>query len=310
MKEIRGSLHTYLYSDKSETSFESFLKREFFIVTDNDKVETKIADLKKDEFLEVTYSSENEKERSQIAIRDNLTLFKEEDVSYRVNRLGIRTSGIDLVKDYTHTLMAGDSFTFGEGIPYKMTWPYLISKKYNCSFENLGYPGASISKIARILTTILPIKKPKRVVVLFPTSGRQELVIDAPPSSNDRDYYTINYQAGFPPKEGTFRQPCIDYEKSLTSHVDKLDMYKNFYIIKLLADSLGIELVVSSWDTEVYKELFNVFDESQIAGHFHYLARDKKNDKARDGMHPGENPNIIFADAIERAIGKRKQKDR
>ena len=301
------SLHEYLYGKKSNTSFEDFLKRSFYIVNGNN-IEVEISNLKGDETIETTYSSDNEKERSIIAIRDNLTQFKEKDVTYRINRLGIRTSGTDLVKDYVHTLMVGCSFTFGEGLPYKMTWPYLISKKYNCSFENLGFPGSSISRIARILTTILPIKKPKRVIILFPAHGRQELFVDKNWVGLDNtNFETITYSPGHPPSEPSHSKICLDYEQSLSSHIDLVDMYKNFHIIKLLADNLGIELIVSSWDTEVYKELFNVFDESQIASHFHYLAQDNKNDKARDGMHPGENPNRVFAAGIAYLINGNKQ---
>jgi hypothetical protein len=302
------SLYHYLYGSKSEKSFERYIRTVFGIVCGNN-IEVDISKLKGNEFLETTYSSIPEKERSEIAIRDNLTQFKEKDVTYRVNRLGIRTSGIDLVKDYVHTLMLGCSFTFGEGLPYKMTWPYLISKKYSCSFENLGFPGAAISRIARILTTILPIKKPKRVIVLFPSHGRQELftTITTPLPGDNSSFDTINYSPGYPHSVSSYQKICLDYEQSLSSHIDLVDMYKNFHIIKLLADNLGIELIVSSWDHYVHEKLYDVFDESQIAAHFHYLAQDKKNDKARDGMHPGENPNRVFTANIEYLINGNKK---
>lgn len=301
------SLYEYLYGGKSEISFEDLIKRAFYIVSGNNR-EQEIANLQGSKVLEFSYSSDNEKERSKIAIRDNSTLFKEEDVTYRINRLGIRTSGIDLVKDYVDTLMVGCSFTFGEGLPFEMTWPYLISKKYNCTYENLGFPGSSISRITRILTTILPAKKPKRVIILFPSHARQELFINKDWKGLDgSNFETINYSAGYPPIEPIQTKICLDYENSLSSHVDLVDMYKNFHIIKLLADSLDIQLVVSSWDPNVHEKLYDVFDESQIAGHFHYLAQDKKKDKARDGMHPGETPNRVFANYIEYCLNGNKK---
>jgi len=304
----KDSLYEYLYGGKSEKSFERYIRSVFGIVCGNN-IEVEIFNLKGDETIEIPYSSDNEKKRSIIALRDNLTQFKEKDVTYRVNRLGIRTSGIDLVKDYVHTLMVGCSFTFGEGLPYKMTWPYLISKKYNCSFENLGFPGSSISRIARILTTILPIKKPKRVIVLFPSHGRQELftTITTPLPGDNSSFDTINYSPGYPSDVPSYQKICLDYEQSLSSHIDLVDMYKNFHIIKLLADNLGIELIVSSWDHYVHEKLYDVFDESQIASHFHYLPQDQKNDKARDGMHPGEHPNRVFAANIEYRINGNKK---
>ena len=308
-KKNPNSIYNYLYGSKSEKSFERYIRGNFCIVCGNN-IEVDISKLKGNEFLETTYSSIPEKERSIIALRDNLTQFKEEDVTYRVNRLGIRTSGIDLVKDYVNTLMVGCSFTFGEGLPYKMTWPYLISNKYNCSFENLGFPGASISRIARILTTILPIKNPERVIVLFPSHGRQELftTITTPLPGDNSSFDTINYSPGYPHTVSSYQKICLDYEQCVkSSHIDTVDMYKNFHIIKLLADNLGIELIVSSWDLDVHEKLYDVFDESQIAAHFHYLAQDKKNDKARDGMHPGENPNIVFAANIEYCINGNKK---
>ena len=302
------SLYEYLYGGKSESSFESFIKECYKIVC-GDNNEDKISNLKGNEVIETLYSSDNEKVRSKIALRDKLTQFKEEDVTYTINRLGIRTSGVDIVKDYVNTIMIGCSFTFGEGLPFQLTWPYLISKKFNCSFENLGYPGASISRITRVLTAILPIKKPKRVIILFPALGRQELFIDAVPTDKNTNYITVNYTANHPPSETYFAKVCMDYENSLTSHIDLVDMYKNFHIIKLLADSLDIQLVVSSWDPDVHEKLFDVFDESQISAHFHYLAQDKKNDKARDGMHPGENPNRVFAANIEYLINGNKKNE-
>lgn len=304
------SLYEYLYGGKTKELFEEFIKRSFYIVNGNN-IEVEISNLKGDETIETTYSSDNEKERSIIAIRDNLTQFKEKDVTYKVNRLGIRTSGIDLVNDYVDTLMVGCSFTFGEGLPYEMTWPFLIAKKYNWSFENLGFPGSSISRITRILTTILPTKKPKRVIILFPAHGRQELFVDkdwiGPNDTNNTNFDTVTYFPGSEPEQPNLHKFCQDYEQSLSSHIDLVDMYKNFHIIKLLAASLGIELIVSSWDLDVQAKLSDVFDESQIAAHFHYLAQDNKNDKARDGQHPGEAPNKDFVANIEYILNGKKQ---
>ena len=51
--------------------------------------------------VELTYLSQVEKERSESAYFNKTTQFKEEDVSYKLNKLGLRTSGIDFIKDFS-----------------------------------------------------------------------------------------------------------------------------------------------------------------------------------------------------------------
>ena len=249
--------------------------------------------------VELTYLSPIEKERSQSAYFNKTTQFKEEDVSYKLSKLGLRTSGIDFIKDYVNTITIGCSFTLGEGLPFEYTWSDLISKKMGWSYENLGFPGASISRITRILTTVLPIKRPKRLIVLFPDSGRQELVID-----NDESYLALAYAPNHPLPDPTIAAAAKDYERALSSNIDLVDMYKNFHIIKLLAESLDIELIVSSWSPPVYNKLKDVFQGNQIASPFHFIISDPSDHKARDGSHPGINPNKLFTERLEFLINQ------
>jgi len=294
------SFFEYLYGGQSKDKLTDFLKRNYTTIA-YDGVGINFSHLKKYESQEFRYSGVHERERSRLAIKEGKTNFKEEDVSYTVNRLGIRTSGVDLVDDYVPLLTIGCSFTFGEGLPYEMTWSYLIAKKLKCSFENLGFPGSSISRIARILTTILPIKKPERVIVLLPASSRQELFI-----KHNKSFLTIDYTPGYPQDEHLLEEICKDYERSLSSEIDTVDLYKNLQLIKLSAEAAGTKVTISSWDKSVHDKLYDVFEEYQIAPTFHFLVNDKDDAKARDGSHPGLNPNKLFAEELEFLFGQNK----
>lgn len=99
---------------------------------------------------------------------------------YILNNLGLRCDNIKPDQDYDF-LFIGDSFAFGEGLPYKKNWSGMLYDKLGStkSFICLGYPGASIDFILeRAEFFIQKYKKPKSVFALFPSTSRKKILIN------------------------------------------------------------------------------------------------------------------------------------
>ena len=98
-----------------------------------------------------------------------------DSIQYKFNEHGFRS---DSFSESPGTICLGCSVTFGVGLPYEKTWPYLISKKLNLSCWNLSQPGGSLDTCYRLAKYWVPILKPKYIFILIPTMYRREFYDD------------------------------------------------------------------------------------------------------------------------------------
>lgn len=95
-----------------------------------------------------------------------------EKFSYKFNNLGFRSDST-----YAKSLLAlGCSYTFGVGIPYQFTWPYIVSQKTNLNCLNCGIPGSSPYSSFRIGWYLLKEIEPDIVVFLCPPNDRMAVI--------------------------------------------------------------------------------------------------------------------------------------
>lgn len=87
-------------------------------------------------------------------------------IEYIKNNLGYRSQPFENKADI---LFLGDSYTRGDGLPEEMRYPYILSKKLNCSFSALATGGDSLT--GQVIKCFFYFKKyghPKTIVGLFP----------------------------------------------------------------------------------------------------------------------------------------------
>jgi hypothetical protein len=96
-------------------------------------------------------------------------------IEYEINSWGFRSAGCREVEDIDgpSVVTLGCSFTYGTGLPYESTWPYLVSKQLGLDLVNLGTPGHGLELNSHwLLTQGHRIKDPQFVIVLIPPPGR------------------------------------------------------------------------------------------------------------------------------------------
>lgn len=87
-------------------------------------------------------------------------------VEYSLNKFGFRSKEFEAG---TKMLVLGCSHTFGDGLPYDQTWPYLLAKKMGVSYDNLARGGeSSISQIIKAFSYFEKFGNPDILVALFP----------------------------------------------------------------------------------------------------------------------------------------------
>jgi hypothetical protein len=114
------------------------------------------------------------------------------DISYHINENGFRISNRNYIELENIIACFGCSNTFGIGIKWEETWPYLLNQKLGDNFlvKNYGVSGASNDMIARLICNYLSKHKPKAICCFFPEIFRIELI------ESERNYM-INFADHF-----------------------------------------------------------------------------------------------------------------
>lgn len=250
----------------------------------------------------VPYLDDEEEAESNEAFEKSTTDIKEEEVSYILDRYGIRYTGTDILKDSVNSLIFGCSFTFGVGVPLEKTWSSIVNNSIpNNSYVNLAIPGSSISKITRLFYTSTQFKKPKRVFMLLPDYNREEVVVEGTEIKWEQqkgNFHIYDFVPRYLPENQEVLYYVKKYMSTLVLENNKITTYKNLQIIKLLSEVLNIDLYISSWCPWTYSMLVKVFDKSQIAPYFNFTNNITDNFYARDGGHPGLKDNEKFSNEL------------
>ena len=108
------------------------------------------------------------------------------DIIYEFNSDGFRSDEFDNNEKGLKILYVGCSFTQGVGLPHKHIWSSflnkMISNKYNIALQqyNIGFGGASLDTICRLLYFLIKVRKfkPDLVLGLMPHYNRVELFFE------------------------------------------------------------------------------------------------------------------------------------
>jgi len=210
----------------------------------------------------------------------------------------------DLIKDDIEIGCFGCSFTYGNFLPIKDTWPFLIEQKTSKKTGNFGIPGGGADGCYTNLCNAHEVFKIKTAIILFPVMERRLLKFEK---------HGIFFQ--FPvgphtswPYDDVVSQNYFDrsfiQEKILKTQKELLLDEKNDFSkeeimkIKKYCSKYNINLMVSSWDPTTYNFLkengFNMLSRYDM----------EVTDKRAPGTHPTFEHNDSWTELIFSDISK------
>lgn len=196
--------------------------------------------------------------------------------TYSYNSCGYR--GPEFSKN-VDILCAGDSHSFGMGLPEGVIWPTRLSQEFNeCSYANLGYPGGSVhSIVADILHYIRTYGSPKNVVALFPELDRF-LFFSNPklfiPESRPNHAGPINTQlahlSNMEDRPKYSKKPFTAEDITPNEHAYMMS-FQYIHILEDICDAMGINLVWSFWDSIEDSSLISKLQTKYPGKYRHYI---------------------------------------
>lgn len=234
------------------------------------------------------------------------------EVIYKINSDGYRTKHFAPFDNSKETILfAGCSYTFGEGLPNKYTWPYLVSENFeNVEYYNIGYMGMSINHIIKnVYSFIRSYGKPKNLFICFPDLGRNIYY-----SERMKSYIKVSIGAGaIASGDKDIKKYNLDFisENNLllaTTQISALEDY---------CSEAGINFIWTTWqenDYLIYKNIEFKFliDPENIK----LISTEYSNNEnlpywefAKDGAHQGvsltKNISRVFIEEIKRRDEKK-----
>jgi lysophospholipase L1-like esterase len=244
--------------------------------------------------------------------------YNEDSIKYILNKYGFRlpSEQEDLSTNKRETIACfGCSQTFGVGLPYEETWPFLLEEMLHNKYtvKNYGISGASSDTIVRKMHNYLIKEKPKIICCLLPDIFRREMF------TTTEDFVLRNFNELSGDENVPVQVKCVkakfnflDWRAYMRLFGEDNSLYyllKNILLMELLCKQHGVQLWVNTWDQDVLK----LIREKQFKrtclvdltnNKFKQLLEWENLGKARDGIHLGIEANELFAEAFAAEIQK------
>ena len=227
---------------------------------------------------------QEEKEKSEQAMKDQLTTYSENDVTYYVNECGFRGDW-KLGEQNDNVLgVFGCSFTYGIGTAEQDLFSSLIANHLNCQAFNFGVPGGSFNRACRYYSVVSKYQKFKYVIFVIPHIGRLEF-----PKYKDKVLTTMNIIPNWVSKN---REDEKFREKVYSVFDDdylKFDTLRNLEHAISISQHNNTKIYFSSWDIPTYDLIHDFLgaDSNMLLPWFQFNRDVSIVPRARDGDHPG-----------------------
>jgi hypothetical protein len=230
------------------------------------------------------------------------------DVWYRINSHGFRCDTLSSPdKNSINILVAGDSLTFGEGIPAEFMWSNqlagMVHQKTgkNVSVTNLSVMGGSARLAVRnIFAYIRNYGIPDYIFVLIPSVTRNIIY-----NENLKSFTNFYYHVNKTWSQNKIVKRHVKHsikEDSLLTTIDSMRMLED------LCSAYGIKVVWSSWEP-MDQDVLAKIDFTGYIEYPHEFSPGKNDSNlpywelANDGSHPGTAWNInmsrVFFDTMD-----------
>jgi lysophospholipase L1-like esterase len=192
-------------------------------------------------------------------------------VTYQFNEIGFRTHSVNQFKSDA-ILVIGDSFTLGLGVNSVDRFSDVIEQHTGHQVLNFSLNGASNDWISRKLQQLLPLFRPRAIIVHYTFSHRRERPFE--------DWHDDE------------RTECEPFYSSEENYQNWLTNFDNIY--KLAGDTKLIHSFITNWH-DIY------IDYQQFGPNI--LPPQTQLDYARDGFHYGSRTHRLIADKITSLLG-------
>jgi hypothetical protein len=232
----------------------------------------------------------------QIVFDDKILFDMNFEESLPTNKYGYETSRPPYLIDKNHTykinknkfrgndirgdeklLIAGDSITFGIGVPEEKIWASTVASNLNLTHANLGIPGASTMLIVKsVFSYFKKYQNPKHVFCLFPdpdrmmvphVEGRLES-IENPKKEKFSNLFLDGYTDDFVPKYS--KMPHLA-EHVIPKNVARWISLQYIHMLEQYCKSSGINFFWSTWHSEFGNSILEANDKLNIFNNYIHL---------------------------------------
>lgn len=236
------------------------------------------------EFLPLIESEERYKE-NLLSQPDNWE-YRTKTIQYKYNSLGHRCGELDeLPNDYI--LTAGCSFTEGVGLKLEDTYSYLLAKKFNMGYYNLGVGGSAPSVTVKNVISFLGClgdRLPQLIVLQWPFFQRYHIIS---PELWLEHHNTSNI-------ENKLYKALLENDNAFRYNISE-----RLYLLHYLKNIKYPGYVVEFFNQN-QKELENItrLDNASNFSNTYQTVVPHMIDFARDLSHPGSITNKLYSDKI------------
>jgi hypothetical protein len=256
-----------------------------------------------DEDITVQYTNLLEKEGSILAVANNLTDIKLDEVKYTVSKLGYRlTNPLSTIENGIGVF--GCSITYGIGMTEDKMLTTLLQQELKQPVHNFGIPGGSIQKIAKAFISINNFYKLKKAIFIIPAMHRFEYIGEEL-MGKKLVLFSESYVPSFEPINKRRKEV---YEAVYGNFHDITffdELIKMITLIKQNAKLNNTEVNFYTWDYKIEQlaakyKLPDFAKSPQIRFPENEEAHQGKkvSDYARDGKHPGKRSQKAMADLL------------
>lgn len=215
-----------------------------------------------------------------------------EEFSYTINDMGFRDHYPD-PKESNILAFFGCSFTFGEGLPSKKNFPFLLSHQTEMKMLNLGMPGTGAHRIYLTMLAASNIWNIDTAVVTLPNYARFHYVDS-----------TGNFASILPPhpiEPAEIDKVRISILKTFSEPYLLAQARDAVQSIILLAKLKGIKLILGSWDMHT-RYMINKCFGYETANYVPNI----KLETARDNIHPGPKAAMYYKQDLMKRIREKR----
>jgi hypothetical protein len=226
------------------------------------------------------------------------------DIRYELNTFGFRSPYEYTFGEHKNSLwIFGDSISYGHGVKYENTWPYLLSKKIGLTLYNFSVCGRGIDTAIRLAEEWLKnsVNKPDIVISYGYYTNRHEFPNMTPANHQGRRYKhydTMQHMSrNHPDQEKLYREK----EKYL---VNLFQSYKiKFYNLDFLSEQHGWHNFYIDFGKDVSKEVIShiIYTKNDPI-----LPHDEEFTNLEHQPHPGIKSHKLICDHIYDVIEKDK----
>jgi len=175
---VNNYIKSFVLIDSNPVLVWKKLKEEFFKFTFNSEIFSNIWDNNKFDGKIVRTQEWFDTDNEETFLRKGNKEYEGVKITYDMNEYGFRTNHKtnDLKKDKKIACF-GCSHTFGEGLPWEETWPYVLNQMMGEEWDvrNYGIGGSSNDMMARLIYNYTIKNKPDYICVYFAETLRAEL---------------------------------------------------------------------------------------------------------------------------------------